>query len=70
MIERKTQHHLNSNEDRSIDKELIRKLRRLAEEHTVQYALLWYIYLSKGATLKQLHRVYCKLTGRGRLGEH
>lgn len=57
MIQRKLTSYLNE-ESRAVDRELIRKLRKFAEKYSIQYALLWYIYLRGGAGLLELHKVY------------
>ncbi len=43
---------------------LLKKLRKLAKEVSIQFALYYYIYARRGVTLHQLYRVYCELAGR------
>lgn len=47
----------NIREENRTDKGVLGKLKKLAEKHSVQYALLWYIYLKSFATLRELYRV-------------
>ena len=64
MIQRKITYYLNSDEKRTLDRQLIRELKKLASKHSLQYALLWYIYLVRGATLRELYRIYRYLSGK------
>jgi len=56
-MQRKLTYHLGKKEQK-LDKQLIRELKKLANKHSIQYALLWYIYLFGEAALTKLYRIY------------
>ncbi len=56
MIQRKLMNYVR--EKVKVDKEVLKKLKKIAKKHTIQYALLWYIYLRKTASLRELYRLY------------
>lgn len=56
MIQRKLANYFR--EESRIDKGVLGKLKKLAEKHSIQYALLWYIYLSRTASLRELSGTY------------
>ncbi|RLG83066.1 MAG: hypothetical protein DRO40_05815 [Thermoprotei archaeon] len=45
-------------------KSLIEKLRQLTRNVSVQYALYYYLWTVKGASIRNLHRLYNEFTGR------
>jgi len=56
MIQSKTMNYVG--EEIDVYKDLIRKLKKLAEKHSIQYALLWYIYLRKDVKFGELYKLY------------
>ncbi|MCD6300697.1 MAG: hypothetical protein J7L82_01345 [Staphylothermus sp.] len=58
MIQRKLVDYIAEEQRQAIDKELLKELKKLANKHSIQYALLWYIYLAKEATFKELYKIY------------
>lgn len=62
MIQRKLANYFR--EESRIDKGVLGKLKKLAEKHSIQYALLWYIYLSRTASLRELYRIYRYISGK------
>ena len=61
-MQRKLTNYLR--EEVRIDKEVLKKLRRLADRYSIQYALLWYIYLKSGTGLRELYNAYRYLSGK------
>jgi len=49
-------------EDTDVYRDLIRKLKKLAEKHSIQYALLWHIYLRRVVSFEELYKLYNRLT--------
>ncbi len=48
---------------RKIERELLRRLKRIADSYSIQYALLWYLYL-QGSSLEEIYKVYRILSGK------
>jgi len=53
-MQQKITSYIESKQKHTMDKEVLRKLKKLAERHSIQYALLWYIYLRSSCNLKEL----------------
>ena len=58
MIQRKLIDYLKEGNKQTLNKKLLKQLKRIANKHSIQYALLWYIYLSGKASLNELYRIY------------
>jgi len=61
VIQKRLTSHLEEKQRQTTDKELLRKLKRVANMFTIQYALLWYIYLKNQedqVTFQELYRAY------------
>ena len=59
----KTYRTSREQEVREARKKLIQTLKRIADKYSIQYALLWYIYLEE-PNLKELFKVYRDLSGK------
>jgi len=65
MMRRKLTRYLSGTKERKdLNRELVKKLKKIADKYTIQYALLWYIYLVKEASLKELYKVYSYLSDK------
>ncbi len=62
MIQRKLTKYIK--EETRIDKEVLKKLKKIADRYTLQYALLWYVYLKRSAGLRELYRIYRYLSNK------
>ncbi len=62
MIQRKLTKYIK--EETRIDKEVLKKLKKIADRYTLQYALLWYVYLKRSAGLRELYRIYMYLSNK------
>jgi len=59
MIQNRT---MKYGEETDAYRDLIRELKKLADKHSIQYALLWYIYLLGRASFSELYKLYNRLT--------
>jgi len=51
-------------EEQTPHRDLLRKLKWVADRFTIQYALLWYIYLTGEASFRKLYKVYRYLSDK------
>ena len=63
MTQRRLTHYLEREQYQARDRELLKKLKKVANIFSIQYALLWYIYL-KEPTFRELYKIYRHISGK------
>jgi len=64
MTQRRLTHYLEREQYQARDRDLLRKLKWVADRFTIQYALLWCIYLTGEASFRKLYKVYRYLSDK------